>query len=79
MKTTERDHASARATSRSVLLLGPRQVGKSTLLGSMKPDLVLNLADPGVHRRYVARPEGLLEELAATPARTRRSTSPTRS
>ena len=50
-----------RATPRSVLLLGPRQVGKSTLLGLMKPDLVLNLADPGVHRRYVAHPELLLE------------------
>lgn len=59
------------ATSRSVLLLGPRQVGKSTLLGSMEPDLVLNLADPGAHRRYVARPERLLEELNAAPASTR--------
>jgi len=45
-----------RATTRSVLLLGPRQVGKSTLLGLMRPDLVLNLADPGLHRRYVAHP-----------------------
>ena len=53
------------ANRRSVLLLGPRQVGKSTLLGSMRPDLVLNLADPGVHRRFVARPELLLEMLRA--------------
>jgi len=60
-----------RATTRSVLLLGPRQVGKSTLLGLMRPDLVLNLADPGLHRRYVAHPELLLEVLAAAPDSTR--------
>lgn len=60
-----------RATPRSVLLLGPRQVGKSTLLGAMEPDLTLNLADPGLQRRYLARPELLLEELAAAPASTR--------
>lgn len=29
---------------KSVLLLGPRQTGKSTLLNSLKPDLVINLA-----------------------------------
>lgn len=32
-------------TKKSVLLLGPRQVGKSTLINSLKPDLVINLAD----------------------------------
>jgi predicted AAA+ superfamily ATPase len=37
----------------------------------MHPDLTLNLADPGVHRRYLARPELLLETLAAVPDSTR--------
>ncbi len=60
-----------RATPRSVFLLGPRQVGKSTLLGLMKPDLVVNLADPGVYRRYLAHPELLLEVLDAAPGSTR--------
>ncbi len=60
-----------RSTPRSVLLLGPRQVGKSTLLGSLEPDLVLNLADPGEHRRYLAHPELLLEVLEAAPDSTR--------
>ena len=60
-----------RATPSSILVLGPRQVGKSTLLGAMKPDLVLNLADPGVHRRYLAHPELLLETLEAAPTSTR--------
>ena len=59
------------ASERSVLLLGPRQVGKSTLLGLLKPDLALNFADPGVHRRFLARPEQLLEVLRAAPDSTR--------
>jgi len=37
----------------------------------MNPDLVLNLADPGVHRRYLAHPELLLEILEAAPVSTR--------
>lgn len=37
----------------------------------MEPDLVLNLADPGVHRRYLAHPELLLEVLGAASASTR--------
>jgi predicted AAA+ superfamily ATPase len=32
------------AHRRNVLLLGPRQVGKSTLLAALKPDLAINLA-----------------------------------
>ena len=60
-----------KATPRSVLLLGPRQVGKSTLLGQLKPDLVLDLADPGEQRRFLAHPELLLEILAGAPASTR--------
>ncbi len=50
---------------RNVLLLGPRQVGKSTLLNSLGPDLVLNLASPSTYRDYVAHPERLERELAA--------------
>lgn len=63
--------ARLRASARSVLLLGPRQVGKSTLLGSMGPDLVLNLADPRTHRRFLAHPEELLQILDAAPSATR--------
>ncbi len=50
---------------KGVLLLGPRQVGKSTLLRQMKPDLALNLASPATFRTYVSRPERLEEELGA--------------
>jgi len=56
-----------RRSKRSVLVLGPRQVGKSTLLASLKPDLEINLADPRSFREYVAQPERLLQELDAAP------------
>lgn len=51
----------------SVLLLGPRQVGKSTLLQSLGPDLAINLASPSVYRDYVTHPERLEDELRAAP------------
>ena len=54
-----------RSSQRSVLVLGPRQVGKSTLLGALEPDLVVNLADPAAFRDYVSQPERLARELAA--------------
>ncbi len=58
-------------STRSVLLLGPRQVGKSTLLHSLGPDLTLNLASPQTFREFVARPERLEQELLAAPPTTR--------
>ena len=59
-----------RRTSRSVLVLGPRQVGKSTLLSSLRPDLTLNFASPRVFRDYVGHPERLERELDAAPEAT---------
>lgn len=56
---------------RSVLVLGPRQVGKSTLLSGLAPDWTLNFASPQVFRDYVGHPERLEHELAAAPAATR--------
>jgi len=49
----------------NVLLLGPRQVGKSTLLGSLEPDLTINLASLATFRDYVGQPERLERELLA--------------
>ena len=55
-------------TRRSVLLLDPRQVGKSTLLACLNPDLSINLASPAVFRDGVSQPERLdLEPIAAGP------------
>lgn len=56
-----------RKSRRSLLLLGPRQVGKTTLLASLEPDRSLNLANPATFREFVARPERLEQELAAAP------------
>jgi predicted AAA+ superfamily ATPase len=52
-----------REGKRSVLVLGPRQVGKTTLLASLKPDLALNLASPAAFRDYATHPERLEHEL----------------
>ena len=51
------------ANRRNVLLLGPRQVGKSTLLSKLNPDLTLNLASPQTFREYLTQPERLEYEL----------------
>ena len=59
------------ADRHSVLLLGPRQVGKSTLLGSLAPDFTLNLASLATFREYVTQPERLEAELGAAPPTTR--------
>jgi len=48
-----------RRTRQNVLLIGPRQVGKSTLLKGLKPDWTVNLADEARFLAY-ARDPGLL-------------------
>lgn len=50
---------------RHVLVLGPRQVGKSTLLRSLEPDLTLDLSSPATFREYVTDPARLERELRA--------------
>lgn len=50
---------------RSVLLLGPRQVGKSTLLASLHPDLTFNLARESTFLDFASNPRALEERLAA--------------
>lgn len=55
----------------SVLLLGPRQTGKSTLLGSLEPDIIVNLASLATFREYVTQPERLEAELGAAPSTAR--------
>lgn len=53
------------------VLFGARQTGKSTLLRALLPkaDLWLDLAEPGQRSRYLARPQTLVEECLALPAR----------
>jgi predicted AAA+ superfamily ATPase len=47
---------------KSILLLGPRQVGKSTLIKSLKPELTINLADERTYLDHVSTPE-LIQDL----------------
>ncbi|MBI4598385.1 MAG: ATP-binding protein [Candidatus Omnitrophica bacterium] len=60
-------HVSAclRRSTRSVLLLGPRQTGKSTLVRSLQPDLTVNLAHEPTYLQFARNPAELEERLAA--------------
>ncbi|MBI4433131.1 MAG: ATP-binding protein [Candidatus Omnitrophica bacterium] len=46
--------------NKSVLLLGARQTGKTTLVGKFHPDLFISFVQPGVRQRYEKSP-GLLQ------------------
>ena len=54
---------------KSVLLLGPRQTGKTTLLEPLQPDLLLNFIRPEVRQRYERSPQLLSAELEALAGR----------
>ena len=49
-------------TKKSVLLLGPRQTGKSTLIHKLNPDVEINLADEETFVKFLADP-GLLKSM----------------
>jgi predicted AAA+ superfamily ATPase len=55
------------STFSSILLTGPRQVGKSTLLRALKPNLEINLADQGVFIRHSKDPEIIRKIVSALP------------
>ncbi|MBF0595751.1 MAG: ATP-binding protein [Candidatus Omnitrophica bacterium] len=50
---------------KSVLLLGPRQTGKTTMLGRIKRDLYLSLVRPDIRQRYEKDPGILTREVEA--------------
>jgi predicted AAA+ superfamily ATPase len=56
---------------KSVLLLGPRQTGKTTLVESLSPDLLLNFLRPEVRQRYEKSPQLLGAEVEALAERAR--------
>ena len=55
---------------KSVLLLGPRQTGKSTLIKILKPELTINLADEGEFLLFTQNPDELKQRLASTQYKT---------
>lgn len=58
------------ASPKSVLLLGPRQTGKSTLIKKLKPDLIVNLSNEAEYLRYQADANLLSQTLAAQKPQT---------
>ncbi|MDO8525204.1 MAG: AAA family ATPase [Candidatus Omnitrophota bacterium] len=52
-------------SKKSILLLGPRQTGKSTMIHALKPDLEINFADQDVYLTFAKNPKELEERLAA--------------
>jgi predicted AAA+ superfamily ATPase len=54
-----------RRSPKSVLLLGPRQVGKSTLILNLGPDLTINLNDDRTYLDFTSNPNELRERLDA--------------
>lgn len=59
---------SALARRRSVLLLGPRQTGKTTLLDRLTKGLLLSLVSPATRQRYEREPALLAGEVEALPS-----------
>jgi predicted AAA+ superfamily ATPase len=56
---------------RSVLLLGARQTGKTTLVERLQPDLLVNFIRPEIRQRYERSPELLAGEVEALAGRGR--------
>ena len=55
---------------KSILLLGPRQVGKSTLIDDLKPELSINLNDEKTFLEFSSNPDELNQRLATKTYRT---------
>lgn len=57
------------ARGKSILLLGPRQTGKTTLLRNLDADLAVSLISPALRQRYEKDPALLAGEIRALPKR----------
>ncbi|OGV71280.1 MAG: hypothetical protein A3K18_01970 [Lentisphaerae bacterium RIFOXYA12_64_32] len=67
------------SAQKSVLLLGPRQTGKSTLIDSLKPDLETNLARESEFLTFSANPDELEQRISGRqplPATSARRSTP---
>jgi len=59
----ENELRKAVSKQKSIMLLGPRQTGKTTLLQRFPYDRFLNLANPDLRQRYEKRPALLIAEI----------------
>ncbi len=53
------------ARGKSIMLLGPRQTGKTTLLKQFSPDWSISLINPSIRQKYEKDPSLLLNEIRA--------------
>lgn len=75
-RAVERTLAHHLRRGKSVLLLGPRQTGKTTLVSGLDAELSLSLASPGTRQRYERSPELLAAEIQALSRPARRPRRP---
>lgn len=71
-RTLEKSLAHHLKRGKSVLLLGPRQTGKTTLLSRFEADLHVQLIQPGIRQRYEKEPsllDGEVRALTSGPQR----------
>ncbi len=57
-------------SKKSILLLGPRQTGKSTLIRNLSPGLKINLAHEGTYLEFARNPQELEQRLDAVRPKT---------
>lgn len=57
-------------SKKSILLLGPRQTGKSTLIRSLNPELNINLAFESTFLEFARNPDELIQRLSAKKYKT---------
>lgn len=57
-------------SKKGVLLLGPRQTGKSTLIQHLKPEMTINLANETTYLDFARNPSELRQRIAAQHPRT---------
>ena len=57
-------------TKKSILLLGPRQVGKSTILSELKPELTINLANETEFLSFATNPGEIESRIAEAKPKT---------
>ncbi len=54
-------------TPKSILLMGPRQTGKSTLLGQLEVNFKIDLSDESTYRQHIKDPELIRAQTNALP------------
>jgi len=61
---------SIKKTKKSILLIGPRQTGKSTLIKTLNPDLSVNLSNEGIYLNFASNARELEQLIRAQKPKT---------